>query len=164
MTAKSIAKGAALALLWALALAITLLPGCAAASTLVDGNPTVRPETRRLVAEVATVAYIRQAPTPGARAAKAARIRVVVAELQRTAAGEPITVQRLAMLALERIPGDLTPEERLLAIELVRQLQAEFLANIGHGGLESDSLVRLSDLLSAVDLAASVYAPAAGST
>jgi hypothetical protein len=147
---KRIAAGIALALLWVLMCAVLFLPGCS--------SMQARPAATSLVVSYATMKYIEQAPLE-TRGARAARV-IAMAELIQGAAGDAeMTIQALQGLALEKLPGDLAQSDRLLAMGLVNVVAQELLARVGHGGLESESLVRLSTLLEGVKQSAAFYLP-----
>jgi hypothetical protein len=150
VTIKRFLAGVILAALWVAACAVVFLPGCAALEA--------RPAATGLVVSYATMKYIEQAP-PQERGARAARVIAVADLVDVAAGGEEITLQRLAQLALERIPADLAPSDRMLAVGLVNVVEQELRLRIGHGGLESDTLIRLAPLLEHVKQSATFYLP-----
>lgn len=159
MTAKKFSARVAgyvlVSVLWVTACAVLLLPACASLNGAVrDHSAAVS-----LVASVATLKYIESAPAGADQAARAHRVRLVAAELERVAADESVTIAELATLALQRVPVDLSPSDRLIAVALVQTLAQELEARLGTGGLNADSLVSVRTLLRAVDQAAAFYAP-----
>lgn len=135
------------------ALALSLA-GCGSTNGLVERNSTAA----QLIVKVAAMKYIEQAPAE-ARGARAARV-VSVADLVVDATkGEPITLQRLAQLAAEQLPADLEPSDRMLAMALISVAQTELQNRIGVGSLESDTLLKLSEVLAWISDAARLYAP-----
>lgn len=148
---KRIGAGVALALLWAAAAVIVgTHSGCA----------TVQKHSAAagIVVQFATLKYIEQAP-PDLRAGRAARVIVVAAAVDSAVGDTGVTVERLAALAIERIPADLAPSDRILAIGLVNLVAEELTARIGSGGIEPGSVVTLRGVLAQVRQAAEVYAP-----
>jgi hypothetical protein len=150
--AKRIMGGVALAMLWAAAAVVLLIPGC----QVLDEHETAA----RLIARGAVLAYIEQAPRES-RGAVALKVLEVSREVRAAAGdGEPITLQRLAAIAAQRLPADMPPARRLLALEVIAAVQEALQARTGVGGIESDSLLRLGQVLGWVDGVAAFYVPA----
>ena len=149
---KRILGGVAIAALWVAACAIVLLPaGCAT----IDEHESAA----RLIARGAVVAYIERAPVES-RGAVALKVLAVTADVLKVAGnGEPITIQRLASAAAAQLPADMPPGRRVIAMEVISTVADALQKRIGVGGLESDSLVKLADVLGWVDSVATLYAP-----
>lgn len=137
------------------ALALVLLSGCASL-----GDPTgPQIDAARLLVRGATVAYIERAPR-AEQGAVANRILDVTNEVLEVAGnGEPITLQRLVQAAAEYLPSDLTPGRRVIALELIDVAAQALASRTGVGGLESDTLLRVRDVIDWVASVARLYAP-----
>lgn len=136
------------------ALAALALTACASTGATIERNGAAA----QLIVKVAAMKYIEQA-NPSERGARATRIVEVVKAVGSVANGEPITLQRLAQLATEQLPADLAPSDRMLAMALISVAQNELQARIGVGSLESDTLLKLTEVLAWISDAATLYAP-----
>lgn len=146
---KRITGRVALLALWITAICVCL-PGCAS-------GPTAEQEgAARLIVRGATLAYIEQVNV-AERAAVAARVLDITAEVAKVATGEPITLQRLAELAAGRLPADMSAPRRLLAMELIEAAAGALQRRTGVGGLESDTLLYLPEVLRWIDSVARFY-------
>lgn len=143
---KTFLKGFALACLLAIG------AGCASTGGVVERNSAAA----QLIVKVAAMKYIEQA-APVARAARAQRVVSSVAVVLEVAKGEPITLQRLAQVAAEQLPANLAPSDRTLALALISVAQAELQNRIGVGSLQSDTLLKLSEVLTWISDAAVLY-------
>lgn len=153
MIQKRIWAGIALGLLWLAAGAVVIsLPSCAT----IEGETRAKPAAVQLVVSFATMKFIEETPAPD-RSKKASALIAVIDDLEAVASGDPVTLQTLAHMAVERIPADMPPSERMLAMSLVNVLEGELRARIGHGGLESGSLVVVRQVLGWVRSAAAFY-------
>jgi hypothetical protein len=130
------------------------LAACSSTSGVIERNGAAA----QLIVKVAAMKYVEQA-LPHERAERAARVVSITAELIDVAKGEPITLQRLAAIASERLPATLEPSDRLLAMALISVAQTELQNRIGVGSLESDTLLKLSEVLAWISDAATLYAP-----
>ena len=132
--------------------AIIAITACTSTKGVVERNSVAA----QLIVKVAAMKYIEQASLSdrGARAANVMRVADLIAV---TARGEPITLQRLALLAAEQLPENLDPSDRMLAMALISVAQTELQSRIGVGSLESDTLLKLSEVLTWVSDAARLY-------
>jgi hypothetical protein len=131
--------------------------GCASTGSNFSKSETV--DTARLLVRMGAVGYIERSPV-AERGAMALRILDVTgAVLAAAGDGEPITVQRLTQLAVEHLPADLTPGRKVLALELIDVAAKALEGRTGVGGLQSDTLVRLGEVLQWVESVARLYAP-----
>jgi len=138
------------------AAAITLaggVSGCASNGNLLEENSAAA----QLIVKYAAMKYVEEASLSdrGARARRVIDVAKLVAE---TAKGEPITLQRLAAIAAEQLPANLPQSDRTLALTLISVAQTELQKRTGVGGLESDTLLKLAEVLGWIADAAALYA------
>lgn len=136
------------------ALAALALSACASTNATLERHGAAA----QLIVKVAAMKYIEQAGVSD-RGARAVHIIQVVKAVGDVAGGEPITLQRLAQIATEQLPANLSPSDRMLAMALISVAQNELQARIGVGSLESDTLLKLNEVLAWISDAASLYAP-----
>lgn len=140
--------------------AAALLALCAVSACASTGAAPSSSERRQLATDLlvqgATVAYIKQVPA-AERGATAGRILAAVNAVLEVANDGNVTLQRLAQLAAERIPSTADPADRLLAMNVINVVQQALTDNTGLGGIESDTLLKLSGVLKNVSLVASLY-------
>lgn len=136
------------------AFAALFLAGCGSTAGVVERNSTAA----QLIVKVAAMKYIEQASLSD-RGARAARVVSLTSSLIDVAKGEPITLQRLAQIAAEQLPANLEASDRMLAMALISVAQTELQERIGVGSLESDTLLKLSEVLTWISDAAALYAP-----
>jgi hypothetical protein len=143
---------------------VLFLGGCATTSG-VEGASTGSSFSKRqtgaaaqLIVKVAAMKYIEQASLSD-RGARAARVISVAKLIADTAKGEPVTMQRLAQLAAEQLPANLEASDRMLAMALISVAQSELEQRTGVGGLESDTLLKVAEVLEWISDAAGFYAP-----
>jgi hypothetical protein len=132
------------------------LTACGSTRAVVERNSAAA----QLIVKVAAMKYIEQADLHE-RGERAARVVAVVDEVIQVAKGEPITLQRLAQIAAEQLPQTLEPSDRVLALALISVAQVELQNRIGVGSLESDTLLKLAEVLGWISDAAKLYAPPA---
>lgn len=136
-------------------IAAAVVAGCA--SNPADMSSGERLDTAKaLTVQATTLAYIKQVPA-AERPQRAARIAKATTAVLEIAHDGEITLQRLVELAAEQIPATADPADRLLAMNLIKLVQNELQRNLGAGGLQSDTVVKLSELLENVLLVASLY-------
>lgn len=142
--------GGVSALLIATCLFMAYSTGCA---TLDKHSAVVN-----LAVSQVTLRYIEQT-VPDLRRARAERVLGVVAKVKAATVGDkPVTIAELADFALSFLPANLEASDRALAISLI-QIAAQELSNkVGTGELPPDAKLRVSELLAAVESAASYYA------
>jgi hypothetical protein len=133
------------------AIAALTLTGCGATAAIEKNRPAAT-----IVVQGAALAYIKEA-NPAERAARAVRVLKAVEAIRNVANGEPITLQRLVQVAIEQIPLDGDPADRLIAMNVINLAQAYLQDSIGAGGLESDSLLLLPDVLEWISIVARLY-------
>jgi hypothetical protein len=132
--------------------ALALLAGCSSTSGVVERNGVAA----QLIVKVAAMKYVEQAALHE-RGARAARVVALTRSLVEVAKGEPITLQRLATIAAEQLPANMEASDRMLAMALISVAQAELQNRIGVGSLESDTLLKLSEVLQWIADAATLY-------
>lgn len=135
------------------AIAAAVLTGCASSGGLTERHSTAA----QLIVKVAAMKYVEQASL-SERGERARRVVNVVGSLIEVAKGEPITLQRLAQIAAEQLPANLEASDRMLAMALISVAQAELQDRIGVGSLQSDTLLKLSEVLTWIADAAALYA------
>lgn len=141
----------------ALVAASLALAGCASTGGVSDDS---RGAAAQLIVKYAAMKYIEQA-SPVNRAERAVRVLEVAKLVAETARGEEITLQRLAAIAAEQLPATLTPADRMLALALISTAQTELQKRTGVGGIQSDTLLKLTEILDWIQQAAVLYAPPA---
>jgi hypothetical protein len=130
--------------------------GCASTGSNFSKSETL--DAARLLVRMGAVSYIERSPVHE-RGAQALRILDVTgAVLAAAGDGEPITVQRLTQLAIERLPADLSPGRKVLALELIDTAAKALQGRTGVGGIQSDTLVRVGEVLQWVESVARLYA------
>lgn len=146
-------KNAILTTLASLAAIVGLVfaSGCASFSGAVKQHQS----TVELVAQVATMKFIQDKPK-AEQAARAAKVRVVVAALKKLVSEETVTLQRVAQLALT-YTDQLQPEDKVLALAFIKALQDELSQSVGVGELDSDSVVALKGVFDSIDFTAALF-------
>ena len=115
-------------------------------------------DTARLLVRAAAVAYIERSPR-AEQGRTALRILEVTGKVAAAIGDGEISLQRLQQIAVESLPSDLTPGQKVLALELI-DVGAKALVNrTGVGGLESDTLIRVRSVVEWFDSVARLYAP-----
>jgi len=137
----------------AAALTAGSLTGCASTSGTLETHGAAA----QLIVKYAAMKYVEQASL-SERGERARRVMDVAKLVAETAKGEPITLQRLASIAAEQLPADLPPSDRTLALALISVAQTELQKRTGVGGLESDTLLKLAEVLGWIADAAALYA------
>jgi len=110
-----------------------------------------------LAVSYATAKYIEKG---GAGApARAQRVIDVADAIEAAATGESVTIAALKALVLAKLPGSLSPADRVLANALIDAVLAELEARIGDGVLKPDQLVKVREVLKWVREGASQFVP-----
>ncbi len=134
------------------------LAGCATTGAGGGVSDDTKAVAAQLIVKVAAMKYIEQAG-PEFRAGRAARVIQVASTVADTARGGELELQSLVALAAAQLPENLEPSDRMLAMALISVAEAELKARTGVGGLQSDTLLKLAEVLDWISDAATLYAP-----
>jgi len=113
--------------------------------------------TASIAVKYATAKYIEKAGDANAQAARAARVIVVLDQVDQLAAGDSVVVSALRAYVASRLPADLPPSDRVLAGALIDAAAAELEARIGEGVLSGDSALKVREVLKWVREGAAPY-------
>lgn len=116
-----------------------------------------RPATASLAIQVAVGKYIEAADRPAERAQ---RVRDVASKVLAVAeAADSATVDSLRLVAINALPANLTPADRLLAMTLIDVAVEAVRGYVDKQGLPVDYLVSVRVVVTAVRDGATVYLP-----
>lgn len=137
-----------------------LIMVCALAFALTACKTADQTMTAHVAVVYATSKYIEKAGDAPAQQARAARVALVVSQLETLAAGETATVDQLADLARSKLPADLSPADRTLANTLIVIASDELKTRVGTGvgQIPADAKVKVAMVLSWVREGAESYA------
>lgn len=129
-----------------LILSLILLSGCASFNS---GD-----SSERMATMAATSVYIKQSNDPARRAE---RIITIADELVPMLELSGVTLDRLVETVIARIPEDYTPEQRILATEMINAVAASLRDQVGVGAIPADQKFRVTAVLDAIRVAAEAY-------
>lgn len=130
----------------ALILSVGLLAGC-----VTGGGTLPDPGTAQSVAKLAVtygvLKYCEKAGDPAAQAARCARVKAFAGEAQKLAAGESVTIVALNAAIEAKLPADLSPADRILAIALIETIEQELMQRVGGNLLKPEQIVIVQQVL-----------------
>jgi len=118
-----------------------VLSGCASLSAFLDSLGE-----QKLAVQYATMKYIESAGDDQAQAARAARVRVVVDQVE-VRLTDSASIGALRALVESKLPADLPASDRLLAGALLDAVVAELEGKVDDGLLGPDELLAVQRVL-----------------
>lgn len=123
--------------------AVFLLTACPSNPTLAPGTPAV--QTAKIAVQYGVLRYLGDRPLER-RQHSAERIRGIVTEVVALAGNEAASIGFLKAELLQRLPSDLSPEDRFAVSSLIDIVMSMLQEKVGEGLLKPDQILAVQTI------------------